>query len=72
MPRRGMKSSEEKPRQEEPPPRDLESRRKVLEEYVADLRGPGQASAQAQLRLATADRGEAPDVQKNGPGSGEH
>jgi hypothetical protein len=39
MPRRGMKSNDEKPRQEEPPPpRDLESRRKVLEECIADLR----------------------------------
>jgi hypothetical protein len=39
MPRRGMKSNDEKPRLEEPPPPlDLESRRKMLEEYAADLR----------------------------------
>jgi hypothetical protein len=34
----GMKSNDEKQRKEEPPPRDVESRRKVLEEYIADLR----------------------------------
>jgi hypothetical protein len=39
LPSAGMNSNDEKQRKEKPPPpRDLESRRKVIEEYIADLR----------------------------------